>query len=63
MATRHLCFVKAPVEQVGLMKLLKSLGKFNFPDNPPDALPPLSLPVLWVVELAMFEAELQLPTG
>lgn len=39
----------AAVEQIGLMQLLKRLGKFSFPDNPADILPPLSLPVLWVV--------------
>lgn len=53
LVTRHLQTPKssalAAVEQVGLMQLLKSLGKFSFPDNPADILPALSLPVPWVV--------------
>jgi len=45
------------------MKLFKSLGNFIFADNPADILPPPSLPVLGVVEVAMFEAELQQAIG
>lgn len=51
------------MEQVLLMQLLKSLAMFSFPDIADDTLPPLSLPVLWAVELAKSEAELQLLTG
>lgn len=36
---------------------------FSFPDIADDTLPSPSLPVLWAVELAKFEAELQLLTG